>query len=336
MHIMTGIRPSANSSTKHLPNTFQTLPPRFGSDQLTPLPQSPEPDILKKLNSDSKGKSRYRLILGGLIITTFLALTSQWGLKHNTSDNTQPLTILERRPPATDYVELNTIRGKQTLAKIRENMAGDIGKDLNHYPLVTEYAMPRVVAIHTKKTMPFGLGDFQRTVASGFIYRKDGIIVTNHHVIEGKDGIVVTMQNGLELHPIAIASDSNADVAVLRVNPNEIGQLELPTFDLADQVRAGDPIIAIGHPKGMTWSVVNGLISSTEWLLNKHYPGVKTDADIMEGYSGGPLINMSGEVVAMNVGTVPGEQSYGFAVEANALKEIVEKLLGQESNGKGS
>ncbi|MBW3624853.1 MAG: Do family serine endopeptidase [Armatimonadetes bacterium] len=174
---------------------------------------------------------------------------------------------------------------------------------------------------------PFGGG-----MGSGFIYRSDGYIMTNAHVIQDAEVVTVTLADGRE-YPSArvIGSDPRTDIAVLKVEANN-----LPALQLGDstQTQVGDWAIAMGNPFGLEKSLTVGVISATarEVPLTVSGPGnyLQTDASINPGNSGGPLLNIGGRVIGVNnaiFSQTGGNIGIGFAIPINTAKEIAEILI---------
>ena len=168
-------------------------------------------------------------------------------------------------------------------------------------------------------------------LGSGFIIDKEGIIVTNNHVIEGADEITVIMSDQTEFTAELLGRDPKADLAVLKIEP---GQTELTAVQWGDSdlMRVGDWSIAIGNPLGLGGTVTAGIISAISRDLRGSSPYVKflqTDASINRGNSGGPLFNVEGKVIGINTAIISqtgGSIGLGFAIPSNSAKKIVQQL----------
>ena len=168
-------------------------------------------------------------------------------------------------------------------------------------------------------------------LGSGFIIDKEGIIVTNNHVIEGADEITVIMSDQTEFTAELLGRDPKADLAVLKIEP---GQNELTAVQWGDSdlMRVGDWSIAIGNPLGLGGTVTAGIISAISRDLRGSSPYVKflqTDASINRGNSGGPLFNVEGKVIGINTAIISqtgGSIGLGFAIPSNSAKKIVQQL----------
>lgn len=164
-------------------------------------------------------------------------------------------------------------------------------------------------------------------LGSGFIIDDEGYIVTNNHVIDGADEIVVKLNDEHKFDAKVVGRDPLTDLALIKIDPKGV---DLKTLSLGDSDDAdiGDWVVAIGNPLGLEWTITAGIISAKGRELGSgpYDNFLQTDASINPGNSGGPLINMDGEVVAINTAIIPSGQGLGFAVPVNMLKELLPKL----------
>lgn len=168
-----------------------------------------------------------------------------------------------------------------------------------------------------------------RSLGSGFIIGKDGLIVTNNHVIEGAEQIDVFLTDGTRLPAKIVGADDKMDLAVLKV---EAGR-DLPFVEFGDSDRAvvGDWVMAIGNPFGLGGSVTLGIVSARNRDIEAgpYDQFIQTDAAINQGNSGGPLFDMDGKVVGINTAIIAQGGSslgIGFAVPGNLARPVVEQL----------
>ncbi|MFV1877167.1 DegQ family serine endoprotease [Nioella sp.] len=165
-------------------------------------------------------------------------------------------------------------------------------------------------------------------LGSGFVISEDGFIVTNNHVIEGADEIMVEFRDGSELPATVIGTDPNTDIAVLKVEP--AAPLTFVPFGDSDVMRVGDWVMAVGNPLGQGFSVSVGIVSARERALSGTYDDfIQTDAAINRGNSGGPLFNMAGEVVGVNTAILSpngGSIGIGFSMASNVVAGVVNQL----------
>jgi serine protease Do len=170
-------------------------------------------------------------------------------------------------------------------------------------------------------------------LGSGFIVRKDGVILTNNHVIAGASKITVTLADGRRLPGTLLASDRIADIALVQVKASNLPVAELGD---SDKIEQGDWAIAIGNPFGFMHTVTVGVISALGRPITMSDEGrsyenlIQTDAYINSGNSGGPLVAADGTVIGMNTmifagGEVPAP--IGFAIPINDAKRTMEQLL---------
>lgn len=176
-----------------------------------------------------------------------------------------------------------------------------------------------------------GQGDRPRrssALGSGFVISEDGFVVTNNHVIEGADEILVEFYSGEELPAKVIGTDRNTDIALLKVDSDE--PLEFVEFGDSDAARIGDWVMAMGNPLGQGFSVSAGIVSQRGRALSGAYDDyIQTDAAINRGNSGGPLFNMDGEVIGVNTAILSpngGSIGIGFSMASNVVTRVVDQL----------
>ncbi|MDJ0787224.1 MAG: Do family serine endopeptidase [Myxococcota bacterium] len=217
---------------------------------------------------------------------------------------------------------------------------------------LAEQVSPAVVNIRTERTItpsqrrrhpleeffggqPFGeLFQMPRnnvpSLGTGFIISDDGYIVTNNHVIEDVDKIVVQFQDEETAEATVVGRDPKTDVALIRIEVER----ELPYLPLgdSDRIRPGDWVIAIGNPFGLEHTVTAGIVSAKHREINQRSESrrfddfIQTDAAINPGNSGGPLLNLRGQVVGINTAINPRANTIGFAVPVNLAKSILPQL----------
>lgn len=170
----------------------------------------------------------------------------------------------------------------------------------------------------------------ERSLGSGVIISSDGYIVTNNHVIDGADKIIVTLPDDTsEYTATLIGTDKDGDIAIIRINKNN-----LPFIRFADSsdVRIGDIVFAIGNPFGVGESVTQGIVSATNKniQINAYENFIQTDASINPGNSGGALIDSRGALIGINTAILSqtgGNHGIGFAIPANMVKEVANSLV---------
>ena len=172
-------------------------------------------------------------------------------------------------------------------------------------------------------------------IGSGFVYSKEGHIITNQHVVKESTKVTVTFLDGESFIGDVIGKDRDLDIAVVKINSNNPERLQPVVIGDSSKLTVGDRTAAIGNPFGLSGSMTSGIVSQMGRLLpqNTGYsiPDViQTDAAINPGNSGGPLFNMKGEVVGVNtaIQSTTGEfTGVGFAVPANTIKKVVPVLI---------
>ena len=165
---------------------------------------------------------------------------------------------------------------------------------------------------------------------SGFIVSTDGYILTNNHMVEGSDVVSVTLPDGREFTAKKIGTDPSTDIAVLKIDAND-----LPAATLADSsaVEVGEWVLAVGNPFGLQASVTAGIISAkgrSDLDIVRVEQFFQTDAAINMGNSGGPLVNLHGDVIGMNTAIASntgGHMGIGFSIPSNLLKEVMKELI---------
>ena len=168
-------------------------------------------------------------------------------------------------------------------------------------------------------------------LGSGFIIDKKGIVVTNNHVIQGAEDILVSVNGSEEYKAKIIGSDPYMDLAVLEIISKD--EFIPVSFGDSDKARIGDWVIAIGNPFGFGGSVTSGIISSRnrDIGLTRYDDFIQTDASINQGNSGGPLFNLKGEVIGINTAIIaPGSSGsigIGFAIPANPASKVIDQLI---------
>jgi serine protease Do len=177
---------------------------------------------------------------------------------------------------------------------------------------------------------PHGEREIPRGIGSGFLISADGYLLTNHHVVEGADEITVTLPDKREFKGKLVGSDARSDVALVKIE----GGADLPTLKMGDpaKLRVGEWVIAIGSPFNLQNTVTAGIVSAKSRETGDLLPFIQTDAAVNPGNSGGPLINMRGEVVGINsqIFTISGAyQGISFAIPIDEAQKIAKLLRTQ-------
>ena len=177
-------------------------------------------------------------------------------------------------------------------------------------------------------------GESEGGMGSGFVYSDEGYVITNQHVVQDAQKVMITFLDGEAYIGNVVGSDRDLDIAVVKVEPTNTYLQPIKIGD-SSELKVGEKIAAIGNPFGLSGSMTAGIVSQMGRLLPQEtgysIPDViQTDAAINPGNSGGPLINMKGEVVGINtaIQSATGEFSgIGFAVPSNTVKKVVPVLI---------
>ena len=233
---------------------------------------------------------------------------------------------------------------------------GPLENPLRSYADVADRSMPAVVNISTDKVVEsnpyfddpifrrfFNMPDdenhgrggkqVQHSLGSGVVISPDGYIITNNHVVENADRIIVNVHGEQEYEATVIGTDPPTDVALIKVDAKD-----LPAIIIGDSnlLRVGDQVLAIGIPFGVGQTVTKGIVSALNRNINlmAYSDLIQTDAAINPGNSGGALVNMEGELVGMNAAILSrsgGSQGIGFAIPTSMIMRVVDPL---KSDGK--
>ncbi len=175
------------------------------------------------------------------------------------------------------------------------------------------------------------------SLGSGFIISKDGYIMTNHHVIDGADEVIVRLNNREEYEAEIIGSDKDSDVALLKVDGKNLPALK---FGDSNSLKVGEWVLAIGSPFGFDHTVTAGIVSAKGRSLpsDNYVPFIQTDVAINPGNSGGPLFNMNGEVIGVNsqiYSRSGGFMGLSFAIPIEMAADVVEQIKQNGSVSRG-
>ncbi len=199
-------------------------------------------------------------------------------------------------------------------------------------------AVVTIVNIHAQAT-PSGRKPRSNAAGSGVIVdARQGLILSNHHVIDKADKIQVSLVDGRQFEATLVGSDPGADLALLLIKADNLQALNLAD---SDRVRVGDFVVAIGNPFGLGQTVTSGIVSAlgrTGLGIENYENFIQTDASINPGNSGGALINLKGELVGINTAIIAprgGNSGIGFAIPSNMAKTISQHLArdGQAQRG---
>lgn len=246
--------------------------------------------------------------------------------------------------PSFDFTELAekaspAVVNIRTTEKIVVNQSGNQDDEMQElFKRFFGVPMPQQPgqAPKKRKSMPQAPGteeEVPRGIGSGFIISQDGFVLTNAHVVDGADEVYVNLTDKREFKARVIGIDKRTDVAVVKIEGSKLPWL--PIGD-SDKIKVGQWVVAIGSPFGLDNSVSAGIISSKARDTGDFLPLIQTDVAVNPGNSGGPLINMNGEVVGINsqiYSRSGGFMGISFAVPIDEAMKVVDQL---KSNGKVS
>lgn len=244
-----------------------------------------------------------------------------------------PAALPEVRPEATVVAQVQPAAP----APAPITIAPGADTETEIYTEVYRRVSPSVVRIDnlTAVSSPRGSDTaLPESQGSGWVWDANGHIVTNHHVVEGADRLMVTLADGVEVPADLIGSDIDSDLAVIRVDPGLVQLVPVARGSL-DEVQVGQRAIAIGNPFGFDNSMTTGIVSalgrSIEAQSGYSIPlAIQTDAAINPGNSGGPLLNERGQVIGVNFlirSAVASSSGVGFAIPINIVERVVPSII---------
>ena len=195
---------------------------------------------------------------------------------------------------------------------------------------------PEVPRLPFRDSPPLPDEFYQRSGGSGFVWDNEGHIVTNHHVVDGADRVIVMLEDGTEMEAVVLGSDPDSDLAVLEIQGIDGPMPPAAALGDSDGVLVGQLAAALGNPFGQQFSITSGIISGVGRTIRSgnspfSIPEVlQTDAPINPGNSGGPLLDRNGQVIGVNTQIISRSGSssgIGFAVPINIAKQVIPALL---------
>ena len=227
-----------------------------------------------------------------------------------------------------DFVQLVEKYGKGVvnISTVREARvvegADPFGFDERHAEIFRRFGFP----------FPFGGGPRQeperRGTGSGFIISADGLILTNHHVVDGADEIKVRLTDNREFTGKVLGSDAKTDIAVVKIDAKDLPYL---TMGNSDELKVGEWVAAIGSPFGLDNTVTSGIVSAKSRKLpsDQYVPFIQTDVAVNPGNSGGALFNMQGQVIGINSSKIASTEyeGMGFAVPSSTAVDTANSLI---------
>lgn len=266
----------------------------------------------------SRGRSRHKrslVMLSTMLVLTILLLTG-----------CSPAVQISQVPSASvttagKTLESSALYDEKTIVSLYEQAIGAVVE------------VKTVVDNEAGTFDPFGFGVPQQSgQGSGFIIDREGHILTNYHVVDNASSVQVTLHDDTILDAKVVGTDRENDLALLKVDPDELGDIApLPLGD-SDNVKPGQMAVALGAPFGLEGSITVGVISG----VGRSIPGaaqrpitdmLQTDAAVNPGNSGGPLLNSKGEVIGINTAIEAASSGIGFAIPINTAKSLLPALL---------
>ena len=321
---------------KEIPETL-TEQPEEGNEPKTPQPEpqpTPTPPVEAKLVEKHPPKGfGGNTLLGALIILLILSMGFSgyiyYDNGHRITDLTGQVSSLTLSIQSLS-INLSSSNAKlnelnQVVSTLSTGSSGSTSGGVTDISTIYDQAKDSVVLI--KSTLAYGTA-----TGSGFIYDNQGRIVTNNHVIDSANSIIVTFINGTIVPATVVGSDPYSDIAVIQVTAPE-SLLKPLKFGDSSALKVGQAVLAIGNPYGLADTLTTGIISALgrEMDSANGYPIVdviQTDAAINPGNSGGPLLNMKGEVVGINTAIASQTSTgIGFAVPSNTITSEIPSII---------
>ena len=229
-----------------------------------------------------------------------------------------------------DFVQLVEKYGKGVVnistlreARVIEGVNPFEGLDERHAEIFRRFGFPMLPFMGPREEPE------KRGTGSGFIISADGLILTNHHVVDGADEITVRLTDNREFKGKVLGSDAKTDIAVVKIEAKDLPVLKMGN---SDDLKVGEWVAAIGSPFGLDNTVTAGIVSAKSRKLpsDQYVPFIQTDVAVNPGNSGGPLFNMKGEVVGINsqiFSTSGGFMGLSFAIPSNLAMQIKDQLV---------
>ena len=264
--------------------------------------------------------------LQGVLLASMVAVTAASAVVPTSSVMAQTRTL----PDFTDLVDQvgPSVVNIRTVERVKASAQGVPDEQMleffKRFGIPVPPNMPR--SPRPDRNQPDADEDQPRGVGSGFILTTDGFVMTNAHVVEGADEVIVTLTDKREFKAKIIGADKRSDVAVVKIEATG-----LPAVKVGDlsRLRVGEWVIAIGSPFGLENTVTAGIVSAKQRDTGDYLPFIQTDVAINPGNSGGPLINMRGEVIGINsqiYSRSGGFQGISFAIPMDEAARVADQL----------
>ncbi len=273
----------------------------------------------------------------GWLLAVVLVAVSPWSASSVWAQGTP---LVRGLPDFTELVDVvgPSVVNIRTLEKAKPKVGGGAGPDEQMLEFFRRFGIPVPPgsAPRSPRQAPSDEEAQPSGVGSGFVLTADGFIMTNAHVIDGADELLVTLPDKREFKARVIGSDKRTDVAVVKVEALGLSPVKIGDVN---RLRVGEWVMAIGSPFGLENTVTAGIVSAKQRDTGEYLPFIQTDVAINPGNSGGPLINMRGEVVGINsqiYSRSGGFQGISFAIPIDEAVRVSEQLRtsGRVSRGR--
>ena len=242
---------------------------------------------------------------------------------------TAPAPVEENKPVAANEV------AQEDIIPVAAGNPQRVSSGVRNTPVVqvAKNVGPAIVGITNKTVAQDFISNRQvkveRGFGSGVIFRSDGYIVTNNHVIEGASELIVSLEDGTTYSGTLVGTDELTDIAVVKIDARNLPSAR---FGNSDDIMVGEPVVAIGNPMGLALhgSVTVGVISAIDRSISLNDVSLlQTDAAISPGNSGGALVNYESEVIGINNAKVAreGVEGIAFSIPINTVKDVVNELM---------
>lgn len=311
----------ASEPREHSVSSRPTLP-RYNSLPAGKWVKSSIANVQKRLNQTSK------LVLAGILVSAVVGFGAGWlGGNHSGNLGSGILTA--------------TIGSQKQIVTSESQLINNIAKTVG--PSVVSVNVTSTSQNDNLFTFP-GLNQTEQSAGTGIILNSDGLIITNRHVVpSGTTTVSVTLADGTELRDVTVlgrtSQNSSLDVAFLKINNLQGEKLTPAVLGDSSKVQVGDSVVAIGNALGQFQNTVtSGIISGYGRSVQASSSGTgqnsenldnlfQTDAAINEGNSGGPLVNLNGQVIGINTAIAGNAQNIGFAIPINDAKGLVQQVV---------
>ncbi len=265
-------------------------------------------------------------VISFLLVIVFILMVACGSTASNDSPSTSPATRTATPTPTATDTSISTPTVSPTPLSTSTDALPSIAD-----AVATVY--PSVVTINTEATTYsfFGGKQIEQGAGSGWIYREDGIIVTNNHVIEGAEKVTVGLADGRAFEAEKVYGDSVGDLAIVKIKANN---LPVASVGNSTGLRVGDWVVAIGNPLGQGLRAKQGIVSGLNVSLSADegeslYNLIETSAAINPSNSGGPLADINGEVIGITSAKISavGVEGMGYAISTETAIPIIEELI---------